>query len=128
MNENPFDRPKDPIGDGTNGEASNYGLEKHPCTDFHKADIDGPITYDISDDGAGLSAPARSSSRGPVHLPGRESAVQIQHGREWRGRQAAGRRAGRTSRHQENSSAVAGWKVAAGNLSGHASARAQPVP
>ena len=31
-----------------------------------KADIGGPITRHISDDGAGLSIPARSSSFGPA--------------------------------------------------------------
>ena len=35
-----------------------------------KDDIDGPITRDISEDGAGLSTPARSSSLGPMHLAG----------------------------------------------------------
>ena len=36
-----------------------------------KADIGGPITRDISDDGADLSIPARSSSLGLMHLAGR---------------------------------------------------------
>ena len=35
-----------------------------------KADIGGPITRDISEGGAGLSNPARSSSLGPTHLAG----------------------------------------------------------
>ena len=35
-----------------------------------KADIGGPITRDISEDGAGLSIPVRSSSLGPMHLAG----------------------------------------------------------
>ena len=35
-----------------------------------KADVGGPITRDVSEDGAGLSTPARSSSLGPTHLAG----------------------------------------------------------
>ena len=35
-----------------------------------KADMGGPITRGISDGGAGLSTPARSSSLGPTHLAG----------------------------------------------------------
>ncbi len=35
-----------------------------------KADMGGPITGDISEDGAGLSTTARSSSLGPMHLAG----------------------------------------------------------
>ena len=35
-----------------------------------KADMGGPITGDISEDGAGLSTPARSSSLGPMRLAG----------------------------------------------------------
>ncbi len=43
-----------------------------------KADIGEPITRDISDDGAGLSPPARSSSLGPVHLP-RQVGLSLGH-------------------------------------------------
>ncbi len=35
-----------------------------------KAGIGGPVNLDISDGGAGLSAPACSSSLGPLHLAG----------------------------------------------------------
>ena len=46
-----------------------------------KADMGGPITRDISEGGAGLSTPARSSSLGPTHLAGgffRSSARSIE--------------------------------------------------
>ncbi len=35
-----------------------------------KADIGGPVTLDISEGGAGLSTPARSSSFGPWNVAG----------------------------------------------------------
>ncbi len=34
------------------------------------ADVGGPMTRHIGEDGAGLSTPARSSSLGPMHLAG----------------------------------------------------------
>ena len=42
-----------------------------------KADMGGPITRDISDDGAGLSIPARSSSLGPAGNGGGSFRVLI---------------------------------------------------
>ncbi len=35
-----------------------------------EADMGGPTTRDICEDGAGLSTPARSSSLGPMRLAG----------------------------------------------------------